>query len=95
MSAYRKLVAVDKVPAIIDDSVRSVTPAMAMAEKDKVVILAIGATAPKIWEAGDFIFRIWNSDAYEGEVASKCAYYDLGSRCAAILYVNNDYGKGL
>lgn len=96
VSAYRKLVTVDKVSAIIDDSVSSVTLAMApMAEKDKVVILATGATAPKISEAGDFIFRIWNSDAYEGEVAAKYAYHDLGHRSAAILYINNDYGKGL
>lgn len=96
VSAYRKLVTVDKVPAIIDDSVSSVTLAMApMAEKDKVVILATGATAPSISEAGDFIFRIWNSDAYEGEVAAKYAYHDLSHRSAAILYINNDYGKGL
>ena len=96
VSAYRKLVTIDKVSAIIDDSVSGVTLAMApMAEKDKVVILATGATAPAISEAGDFIFRIWNSDAYEGEVAAKHAYEDLDSRSAAILYINNDYGKGL
>ncbi|MCK4341608.1 MAG: ABC transporter substrate-binding protein [Phycisphaerae bacterium] len=91
VSAYRKLVTVHEVPAIIDDSVSSVTLAMApMAEKDKVVILATGATAPKVSEAGDFIFRIWNSDAYEGDVAAKYAYHDLGSRSAAILCINND-----
>lgn len=96
VSAYRKLVTAHKVPAIIDDGVSSVTLAMApIAEKDKVVILATGATAPSISEAGDFIFRIWNSDAYESEVAAGYAYHDLGHRTAAILYINNNYGKDL
>ena len=96
VSAYRKLVQVNKVPAIIDDSVSSVTLAMApLAQKDKVVVLATGATAPKISQAGEFIFRIWNSDSYEGEMAAAYAYNDLGLRKIAILYINNDYGKGL
>lgn len=96
VSAYRKLTKVDKVPTIIDDSVSSVTLAMApLAQKDNVVILATGATAPKISEAGKYIFRIWNSDAYEGEVAAQYACTTLNLRKVAILFINNDYGKGL
>lgn len=96
VSAYRKLTQADKVPAIIDDSVSSVTLAMApLAQKDNVVVLATGATAPKISEAGKYIFRIWNSDAYEGEVAAKYAFETLNLKKVAILFINNDYGKGL
>jgi len=96
VSAYRKLTQVDKVPAIIDDSVSSVTLAMApLAKKDNVVILATGATAPKISEAGPYVFRIWNSDAYEGEVAAQYAFTTLNLRKVALLFINNDYGKGL
>jgi len=96
VSAYQKLVQVDKVTAIIDDSISSVTLAMApLAQKDHVVILATGATAPKISDAGEYIFRIWNSDAYEGQVAAEYAFNTLGLRDIAILYINNDYGKGL
>ena len=96
VTALRKLITVDRVPAIIDNSVSSVTLAMApIAEQNKVVILATGATAPKISEAGDFIFRIWNSDALEGEVMAEYAHGELGLRKIAILRVNNDYGKGL
>jgi branched-chain amino acid transport system substrate-binding protein len=96
VAAIRKLITVDKVSAVIDNSVSSVTLAMApIAEQNHVVILATGATAPKITEAGDFIFRIWNSDALEGEVMSQYAFEKLGLRRIAILYVNNDYGKGL
>jgi branched-chain amino acid transport system substrate-binding protein len=96
VSAYRKLTQIDKVTAIIDDSVSSVTLAMApLAQKDHVVILATGATAPKISDAGEYIFRIWNSDSYEGEVAADYAFDTLKLQSVAILYINNDYGKGL
>lgn len=96
VTAYRKMTTVNKVKVIIDDSVSGVTLAMApLAQKDHVVILATGATAPKISDAGDYIFRIWNSDAYEGEVAADYAYETLRLRHVAILYINNEYGKGL
>jgi branched-chain amino acid transport system substrate-binding protein len=96
VSAYTKLVQVDKVVAIIDDSVSSVTLAMApLAQKDHIVILATGATAPAISQAGEYIFRIWNSDTYEGQYAAEYAFNVLGLRDIAILYINNDYGKGL
>ncbi|MCZ6688095.1 MAG: penicillin-binding protein activator [Planctomycetota bacterium] len=96
VTAYRKLVAVDRVQAIIDDSVSGVTLAMApLAQRDQVVILATGATAPKISDAGKYIFRIWNSDAYEGQVAADYAFDNLDLHSMAILYVNNEYGKGL
>lgn len=96
VSAYQKLTAVDKVQAIIDDSVSSVTLAMApLAERDRVVILSTGATSPKISGIGKYIFRIWNSDAYEGEIAAKYAFEKLKLRTIAILYINNEYGKGL
>lgn len=96
VTAYHKLTTVDKVKVIIDDSVSSVTLAMApLAQNDHVVIIATGATAPKISEAGEFIFRVWNSDAFEGEVSADYAFDTLGLRSVAILYINNEYGKGL
>lgn len=96
VGAVLKLTTVDKVPAIIDNSVSSVTLAMApIAEEKKVVIIATGATAPKISEAGNYIFRIWNSDVEEGRIMANYAYDQLGIKKAAILYVNNDYGSGL
>lgn len=96
VSAYRKLTSIHEVEAIVDDSVSSVTLAMApLAQRDRVVLLATGATAPKISEAGEYIFRIWNSDAYEGEVAAQYAHATLGFQSVAILYINNEYGKGL
>lgn len=96
VDAYKKLTSIDQVSAIIDDSVSGVTLAMApLAERDKVVILATGATSPEITNAGDYIFRIWNSDTYESEVATEYIYEQLKKESVAILFINNDYGKGL
>ena len=96
VSAYQKLTTVDKVSAIIDDSVSSVTLANApLADRDHVVILATGATAPKISGISKYVFRIWNSDAYEGQVSAEYAFKKLGLKKIAILYINNDYGVGL
>ena len=96
VAAIQKLITIEKVPAVIDDSMSTQTLAMSpIAEKSKVVLLATGATAPKISEAGDYIFRIWNSDDLEGKVSAKFVYDDLKLYNAAILYINNDYGNGL
>lgn len=95
-AAIQKLINVEKVQAVIDDSMSSVTLAMApIAEKNKVVLLSTGATAPKISEAGDYIFRIWNSDDLEGKISANFVYNELKFKNAAIFYINNDYGKGL
>lgn len=96
VSAIQKLITVDKVPAVIDDSVSSVTLAMApIAQQNHVVIVSVGATAPAISQAGEYIFRLWNSDAYEGEITAQYVYGEAGFSKICILYVNNDYGRGL
>lgn len=96
VSAVNKLITVDKVDYIIDNSISSVTLAVApVCEKNEVVLLATGATAPSISDAGDYIFRIWNSDAFEGEEIAKFASNQLNLKKVGILYVNNDYGNGL
>lgn len=68
VSAFKKLIEVEKVPAVIGDIASSVTLAIApIAQEKRVVLLSPGATAPKLSEAGPYFFRIWNSDAEEGE----------------------------
>ena len=96
VTAYQKLVSFNKVTAIIDDSVSSVTLAMApLADKDHIVVLATGATAPQISGVSKYVFRIWNSDAYEGEDIADYAANQAHLTNVAILYINNEYGKGL
>jgi branched-chain amino acid transport system substrate-binding protein len=96
VSGLNKLISIDAVPYVIDNSISTVTLAMApIAEKNKVVLLATGASSPKISEAGDFVFRIWNSDLVEGDVVERYAADSLGLKKVGVLYANNDYGVGL
>jgi len=94
--SIQKLISVDKVIAIIDNSNSSVTLAVApIVEKNMIPLLVTGASSPKIKDAGDYVFRIWNSDALEGEFMSDLAYNSFKFNNVAIIYVNNNYGVGL
>ncbi len=96
VSAFKKLVSIEKVPAVIGPMWSSCVLAVApIAEKNKVVVLSPTASNPKITYAGDYIFRNTYSDAIEGAKTAEFAYKELHYSNAAILYVNNDYGMGL
>jgi len=95
-SAMLKLATVNKVPAVIGDIVSSTTLAASpIAEKNKVVLLSPTASAPKITEAGKYIFRIWPSDLAEGTAIAEFAIKTLKVKNVAILYIQNDYGISL
>lgn len=95
-SALQKLISTLRVQVIIGDIASSSVLAMApIAERNKVVLLSPGASNPDISNAGDFIFRNWQSDALEGDVDAQFAFSKLRWKKAACLYVNNGYGAGL
>lgn len=96
VTAIGKLITIDKVQYIIDNSLSSVTLAVApVAEKNKVILLSTGGTSPKISEAGEYIFRIWNSDDLEGLVMANFVVDSLHISNIAILHAQNEYGLGL
>lgn len=91
-----KLINVDKVPVILGSTCSPAMLSLApIAEQNKVVTLGYCATAPKITEAGDYIFRDVPSDLFQANYAAKYAYNTLGKKKAAIVYLNNDWGVGL
>ena len=94
-NALNKLIADDKVPAVIGELSSSVTLALApIAERNKIVLISHLANSNKISSAGDYIFRIQATDALEAkylvELASSLNFTDC-----AILYINNDFGTDL
>ncbi len=94
--SIQKLFSVDKVIAVIDNSNSSVTLAVSpIVEKNKIPLLVTGASSPKIKDAGDYVFRIWNSDALEGEFMANLVYNKFKFNNIALIYVNNNYGVGL
>jgi branched-chain amino acid transport system substrate-binding protein len=95
-SALQKLITVDHLPAVIGDLSSGAVLAMApIAQRSQVVLLSPGASTPEISDAGDYIFRNWQSDALEGAVDADYAYVGLKWRTVAVLYINNASGAGL
>lgn len=96
VSGFRKILETEKVPVVIGGAGSSVALAIAsIADDQKVVLLSPTATAPALTQAGPYFFRIWPSDNYDGSYMAKFAFENLGFRKVSILYVNNDYGKGI
>lgn len=96
VNAVTKLIDVNKVDYIIDNSISSITLAVApIVEKNKVVLMATGASSPKITKAGDYIFRIWNSDNFEAEIMASFAEDSLNIDNIGIFFMQNDFGIGL
>ena len=96
VSAATKLINVDKVPVILGSVCSPAMLAFApIAETAKVPVLGYCATAPKISQAGDYIFRDVPSDLFQAKFAAQYIYTTLGKKTASVLYINNDWGVGL
>jgi branched-chain amino acid transport system substrate-binding protein len=95
VSVFQKLVTVDKVPCVIGPISSGIVLAIApLANKHKVAVLSPYASNYKITSAGPYIFRNYPSDAVQGVVCADVAI-KMGSKKAAILNINSDYGVGL
>lgn len=66
-----------------------------IAEKEKIVLISPGASNPAVRDAGDYIFRYYTSDDYDGEIMANYIFNNLNKKTAVIIYVNNDYGIGV
>ena len=60
-----------------------------------LVQLAPSASSPDLTDAGDYTFRLCSSDLAYGAALARWAYQRLGRRRAAVLYVNDEYGRGV
>ena len=87
VSAYRKLVDMDYVPMVIGGMFSASTFAIApLAEQEHIVILSPTASAIELTDAGDYIFRIYPSDIYDGAFLARFAWDTLGAKKVAIVY---------
>ena len=86
------------VVAVIGHIYSSTTLASAPVYNDSrnpVLQISPSATSPTITSAGDYTFRICPSDLQYGSALARFARNSLGLSRGAILYVNNDYGRGI
>jgi len=98
VDAAQKLVSVEKVSGMVGALSSGVTIPIAQSVSAVVGVPQISgaSTSPVITnlEDNDFLFRTVPSDAGQG-VALAQVTKERGIDTAAIMYVNNDYGKGL
>ena len=95
-TAANKLINVDNVPVILGGVCSGETMAfMATAEKAKTVVLSPCSSNPAITNAGDYIFRNYPSDNYQGTFAANYIYNTLGKKKVALLYTQIDYAMGI
>ncbi len=94
VSAFRKITSDKSIKVVLGGVCSSVTLAVApLAERGKILLISPASTNPKISDAGDYIFRVIPSDALRGKVFAEYLF-KKGIQKVAILYVNNDGGRG-
>ena len=94
-SAAQKLVNIDKVVAIIGGQCSSETLGAApIAESARVILLSPVSSNPDITNAGEFVFRVYPSDALKGTAITN--YFEKAAlRKIAMISENTDFCMGI
>jgi len=62
---------------------------------DPVVAISPSSSSPEVSTAGDYTFRICPSDLAHGAALARWVHDTLGLRRGAVLYLNDQYGRGV
>jgi branched-chain amino acid transport system substrate-binding protein len=93
--AVLDLIENEKIDIIIGAVSSPVTLEIApICEKEEVLLLSPTSSAPRISEAGEYIFRNYPSDILEGTAMAEFAR-KIGVRRVAVLALDNEFGSGL
>ncbi|MDB5259263.1 MAG: hypothetical protein JWO73_471 [Candidatus Taylorbacteria bacterium] len=95
-SAANKLINVDKVSVILGGACSGETMAFAQAaEQSRTPVLSYCSSVPTLTKAGDYIFRNYPSDSFQGKFGADHLFNTLGKKKVAVLYVKSDWGIGI
>jgi len=88
VSAFNKLITIDRVSIVIGGMFSAVTLAIApVAERERIILLSPTSSAVELTKAGDYIFRIYPSDSYDGSFLAGFANDKLHAKRAAVIYL--------
>jgi len=88
VNSFKKLITIDEVPMVIGAVFSAVTLAIApIAEQNKIVLLSPTSSAVELSGVGDYIFRIYPSDSYDGDFLANFAIEELNAKTASVLYI--------
>jgi ABC-type branched-subunit amino acid transport system substrate-binding protein len=98
VDAAKKLISIEKVQAIVGALSSGVTipVATSVTSVEGIPQISSASTSPDITglKDNDFLFRTVPTDAVQGVALAQIAR-EKGLKTVSVLYVNNDYGKGL
>jgi branched-chain amino acid transport system substrate-binding protein len=60
-----------------------------------VAMISPSASSPVLSGMSPYVFRVCPSDLQHGPHLARFAWQSLGARRAGIIYINNDYGRGI
>ena len=95
VTAINKLVNVDKVTAILGPMCSGVANAGLPVAQSASIPSLIVASAPGITNIGDYIFRVYPSDDFQGSVGAEFIRKQLKKEKAAVIYVKNAWGEAI
>ncbi|MQY69718.1 MAG: ABC transporter substrate-binding protein [Firmicutes bacterium] len=96
VSLANKIITEPNVTAIIGHFFTSCTMAAGpIYQREGIPIIAIASTHPDVPKIGDFIFRVNPTNTHQGSGVINFAVERLGFKRLAILYVEDDYGRGI
>jgi len=96
VTAAQKLLAQDKPAAVIGGVMSSTCSAIGPIFQDReTVLVSPTATAPSLGKLGDFVFKLWPTDTFDGKVMAQYSFNELSLRRVGILFINLEYGVGV
>ena len=60
-----------------------------------VAMISPSASSPNLSGISSYFFRVCPTDLQHGPQLARFAWQQLGARRAAVIYINNDYGRGV
>jgi len=94
VAAFQKLVTIDETPAVMPALSGIILGCVPIAEQNGITLLNCPANSPKLRGAGKHVFNLYPLSDQESKSLAKYAYGNMNARSAAVVYVDNDSGRG-
>lgn len=95
VTAIQKLINVDKIDFFLGASCSAaISPIVPILEENKIPTVLVLSSAPGLAD-GEFIFRTYPSDKFQGKAGSDFILNQLGKKKVAIIYLKDAWGEGI
>jgi branched-chain amino acid transport system substrate-binding protein len=92
IAVVNKFISVDKVPVFITAFSSVVKAVASIADREKVLMLSVGANSPDIKNLGDYVYTMFPLADIDMKALGAYMVQKRGKKRAAVLYVNHETG---